>query len=135
MVYMKVLRKCVGKPLEVVETDKKYFLECAKTFFDRGVTTERVYLEGEQFIMVTDEDGLMKGLPTNFYMPVENPFWPVQRIVGDVVFIRNKPVAPSAGELWDWEVADVTAQDISILEKLFSPAGQMPLAMAFKEAY
>lgn len=128
---MKLLRKCVGEPLEVVETTEKYFMDCVRSFFEKGVTTERVYLNGMEFIMVVDEDGLAKQLPLNFLMPFDNPLFPVQLIVGDVLFVRNKYADIWGKEIWDYEVADVTEQDIKRVERLLDPARQSVLAMQF----
>lgn len=131
---MKVLRKCVGKPLEVVETKEKWFMSCAKSFFDEDVFTERVYIQGYQFILVVDEGGLRKQLPVNFLMKFNNPYYPVQAIVGDVVFIRNKPVDYD-GEIDDWEVVDVTEQDIEVIKGLLHPANQDLLCNEFERMY
>ena len=130
---MKVMRKLVGGPLTIVETNEKWFMPCAKSFFEERTTTERVYLEGTEFILVVDEDGLMKELPINFLMAFDNPHFPVQLIVGDVVFIRNKPVDPRGGEIFDWEVTDITEQDFENVKTLLRPEAQMALIEAYKE--
>ena len=120
---MKVIRKCVGKALEIVETAEGRFMKCSKSFFDKDVTTERVYLQGYEFILVVDEEGLLKQLPVNFLMDFYNPVYPVQAIVGDVVFIRNKPIEYE-GEIDDWEVTDVTDEDINRIRNLLRPERQ-----------
>lgn len=127
---MNVLRKRVGLPLEVVETNERYFLDCAKSFFDKGTTLERVYMDGSEFILVVDEDGLAKQLPLNFLLSFENRMFPVQMIVGDVVFIRNKE-EPKVGEIYDWEVSDVTSEDIKTINNILSPDYQRQLRALF----
>ena len=131
---MKVLRKRVGHPLEVVETKERYFMNCAKSFFKLGVWTERVYLQGAEFILVVDEDGLRKRLPVNFYMPFKGSPYPVQKIVGDVVFIRNKKVDYD-GEIPDWEVTDIAEADIDWVARLLDPAAQEMLSITFERMY
>ena len=130
---MNILRKRVGQPLEVVETSEKYFMDCVKKFFEEGTTIERVYMEGVEFIMAVDEDGLVKGLPLNFFMPFDNPYHPVQAIVGDVVFIRNKYADVWNESIWDFEVLDITEKDIKTIEELLVPARQLVLANKYME--
>ena len=98
-------------------------MKCSKSFFDKDVTTERVYLQRYEFILVVDEEGLLKQLPVNFLMDFYNPAYPVQAIVGDVVFIRNKPIEYE-GEIDDWEVTDVTDEDINRIRNLLRPERQ-----------
>lgn len=132
---MKVLLKKVGYPLEVVETDKKYFGECVKSFIGKDITVERVYLDGFEFIMGVDEDGLPKELPLNFLMGFNDTHFPVQLIVGDVVFVRNKPCNPYEEEIWDFEVMDVTDSDKEKVEKILDPVEQSRLGSAFRGFY
>lgn len=135
---MKVLLKKVGCPLEVIDTAKKYFGDCVRSFLGEGITVERVYM-GEafgganrfEFIMGVDEDGLPKQLPLNFFMPFNNPHYPVQTIVGDVVFVRCKPCDPYEEEIWDYEVTDVTQNDKKEIEKFLDPVVQRKLGMEF----
>lgn len=70
---MKVMVKEVGKPLAVVDTKEKYFGDFARSYLGKDITVERVYLDGMEFIMGVDEDGLMKQLPLNFLMSMQNP--------------------------------------------------------------
>ena len=133
---MKIMRKCVGKPLEIVETNEKYFGECARSFLGNDITIERVYLDGFEFILAVDEDGLSKQLPHNFFMIFErNPHYPVQTIVGDVLFIRNKPCNPCLKEVYDFEVTDVTDKDFKRVSDILNPVEQLALGITFKEMY
>lgn len=84
--------------------------------------------------MVVDEDGLRKRLPVNFYMPFEGSPYPVQMVVGDVVFIRNKKV-DYIGEIPDWEVIDVTQADIDGINNLLDPVNQSMLGMVLRGLY
>lgn len=131
---MKVMVKKVGYPLEVVETNEKYFGDCVRSFLGENITVERVYMGGEnpfEFIMGVDEDGLPKQLPLNFLMEMNNPHYPVQLIVGTVVFVRCKPCNPYEEEIWDYEVADITDSDKEKVEKWLDREYQSRLMVAF----
>ena len=97
---MKIMVKEVGKPLAVVDTKEKYFGDCVRSYLGKDITVERVYLDGMEFMMGVDEDGLVKQLPLNFLMSMQNPIYPVQYIVGTVVFARCKPCNPYEEEIW-----------------------------------
>ena len=135
---MKVLLKKVGCPLEMVDTNKKYFADCIRSFLGKDITVERVYM-GErfgganqfEFIMGVDEDGLPKQLPFNFFMKFNNPRYPIQTIVGDVVFVRCKPCNPYEEEIWDYEVTDVTDSDKEKIEAILFPLEQRNMAVEF----
>ena len=131
---MKVMVKKVGCPLEVVETNEKYFGDCVRSFLGENITVERVYMGGKnpfEFIMGVDEDGLPKQLPLNFLMEMNNPHYPVQLIVGTVVFVRCKPCNPYEEEIWDYEVADITDSDKEKVEKWLDREYQSRLMVAF----
>ena len=127
---MKVMVKEVGKPLAVVDTKEKYFGDCVRCYLGKDITVERVYLDGMEFIMGVDEDGLMKQLPLNFLMSMPNPIYPIQYIVGTVIFARCKPCNPYEEEIWDFEVTDVTDEDIKRVEKYLSDICQSYLRSA-----
>lgn len=131
---MKVMVKEVGKPLAVVDTKEKYFGDCVRSYLGKDITVERVYLDGMEFIMGVDEDGLMKQLPLNFLMSMQNPVYPVQYIVGTVVFVRCKPCNPYEEEIWDFEVTDVTEEDIKQIEGYLSDYYQSALRLAVQKA-
>ena len=56
---MKIMVKEVGKPLAVVDTKEKYFGDCVRSYLGKDITVERVYLDGMEFMMGVDEDGLL----------------------------------------------------------------------------
>lgn len=131
---MKVMVKEVGKPLAVVDTKEKYFGDCVRSYLGKDITVERVYLDGTEFMMGVDEDGLMKQLPLNFLMSMQNPIYPVQYIVGTVVFARCKPCNPYEEEIWDFEVTDVTEEDIKRIEGYLNDYYQSALRLAVQKA-
>lgn len=114
---MKMILKRVGQQPQIVETEERYRSEAVRKFLPDADTQQRVYLEsGMTFTMVVDEDGLCKELPLNFLMEMASPVYPVQLIAGDVVFVRTKYVNPYTEELWDYEVEDVTEDDVKKVE-------------------
>lgn len=131
---MKIMVKEVGKDLEVVDTKEKYFGNCVRSYLGKDITVERVYLDGMEFIMGVDEDGLFKQLPLNFLMSMQNPIYPVQYIVGTVVFARCKPCNPYEEEIWDFEVTDVTEEDIKQVEGYLSDYYQSALCLAVQKS-
>lgn len=119
---MKVMVKEVGKPLAVVDTKEKYFGDFARSYLGKDITVE------------VDEDGLAKQLPLNFLMSMQNPIYPVQYIVGTVVFARCKPCNPYEEEIWDFEVTDVTEKDIKRIEGYLNDYYQSALRLAVQKA-
>ena len=131
---MKIMVKEVGKPLAVVDTKEKYFGDCVRSYLGKDITVERVYLAGTEFMMGVDEDGLKKQLPLIFLMSIQNPIYPVQYIVGTVVFARCKPCNPYEEEIWDFEVTDVTEEDIKRIEGYLNDYYQSALRLAVQKA-
>lgn len=131
---MKIMVKEVGKPLAVVDTKEKYSGDCVRSYLGKDITVERVYLDGMEFMMGVDEDGLVKQLPLNFLMSMQNPIYPVQYIVGTVVFARCKPCNPYEEEIWDFEVTDVTEEDIKRIEGYLNDYYQSALRLAVQKS-
>ena len=107
--------KEVGKPLAIVDCDERYFTDCVQKYIGK-TRVEKVYLNGNDFIMGVDENGYMKELPVNFYLRTKSISWLIQGIAGTVVFVRCKPCNFLEEEVWDLEVSDVTDEDIHIVK-------------------
>lgn len=103
---MKVMVKEVGKPLAVVDTKEKYFGDFARSYLGKDITVERVYLDGMEFMMGVDT----------------------------VVFARCKPCNPYEEEIWDFEVTDVTEEDIKRIEGYLNDYYQNALRLAVQKA-
>jgi hypothetical protein len=131
----KFIIKKPDAPFEVIETDNTYSGECGKLIDGtENITVQRVYMNDNMtFTMLVDEDGLPKELPLNFFLTVNNPYFPVQAIVGTVVFVRTKYVNPYEEEIWDFEVESITDEDIEQVEKLLDPAYQRGLAIQYSK--
>lgn len=129
---MKMILKRANGGVDIVETKKQYRLDAVKEFLTDCMTVEFVWFEREQtFCMAVDEDGLMKQLPNNFFLQTNNPVMPIQPIVGDVVFVRVKPVDDYSKEIWDLEVAECTEEDVTLIKKLLDDKTQAVLAFTF----
>ena len=62
--------------------------------------------------MYVDEDGINKGLPLNFKIKTNNPFYPVQDILGTVCFARGRIIDDEI------EYTDLTEEDKTIIMNL-----------------
>ena len=122
---MRVFLKKVGEPLKIVNTTEKYRTDAAKEFLG-NVKCEFVYLNNDnRFVFVCDEDGMTKQLKPNFL--IETEAIPVMPILGDVIFIRTKPVNHVTTEIWDFEVEDIRPSDIDYVKKMLDRNYQMEL--------
>jgi hypothetical protein len=130
--FMKVIVKEVGKKLVVRDIDCKYRNECGD-LIEKNITKEYVTIKDKELYMVVDEDGINKNLSLNFLISTNNPFYPVQIIVGDVVFCRIKWENPLEKELYDFEVADITEEDLKEVAELLDVKYQRELATKYFE--
>lgn len=125
---MKIAIKEPGKALLFLETNEKYQRNCVKKQLGENRYPEFVPLNknGTLSVGVTD-DGLLRKLPLNFYISCSNPYFPIQKMVGTVVFTKIKPIEQKAEEIYDYEVTDLTDEDILIIETLLSDEKQKEL--------
>lgn len=113
---MKVILKKVNEDIQIVETDKQYVNEACKEVLGEDCRYERVGID-RNLNMYCFEDFIDRGLDMNFAMMTSNPYLPLQFIAGDVVFIRIKPVNIFE-EIWDYEVDDITEDDIELIKEV-----------------
>lgn len=118
---MKIGIKRPTKQLEIIETTKKYRGELmpliikGDSVFNR---MEPVYLSQDRLLMMlADEAGHPKGLPHNFMLKTTNPYFPVQEIVGSVLFVRIKQ-PDYTEEIWDYEIDELTDEDIKLIQAI-----------------
>lgn len=128
---MIVAIKDVGKDIEFKEIgDVKYrsdvFKEVIKDAYLESVTIYDNPQEASFLAMLVDEDGLLKELPTNFYLELDNPLFPIQKIVGKVMFVRVKKLS-LLEETYDYEVIDLTEGDKIRLAFIFGDNYQSKL--------
>ena len=131
---MRIAVKEVGKELKIVETEQKYRSASTRRYIGVGTITEFVPLNKECTLCIgVNEDGLRLDLPTNFLLQMNSPYWPIQKMVGTVVFVRHKDVNPYEKEIWDFEVEDLRDSDLKLIEKILSDENQDMLKKNFKD--
>lgn len=131
---MKILVKEVGKDIQIIDTQEKYRGACVKKYTGKEYGAEFVPLNKEGTLCIgVNEDGLPLDLPTNFLLRMNSPYWPIQKMVGTVVFIRTKYVNPWKEEIWDFEVEDLTEEDMELIEKILSSEYQDILNKCFDD--
>lgn len=118
---------------QIVECDEVNRLNYAKNFLG-NVTVAFVRLnEDSTFWLACDEDGLMKQLEFNFFLEVAGfRCSRIDAIVGDVVFIKTKPIN-QMHETKDYEVTDITADDYKLFMSLLSQKKQLVLYEKYKK--
>ena len=131
---MRIIKKQVNKPYEIIEFEGKYVCE-AKTAASNDIEyIERVLLNSN-IMMIGDEDGHRKALPHNFYLPLPHHInFPVHDILGTAVFAKVKPL-PFMEEVYDYEVDDLSDDDIELIANILSEDNQKVLSDKFKEIY
>ena len=133
---MRIAIKEVGKPLEIREVTDVYRGDCCRNIIDVGDwgTVEYVRMSHDgTMCMAVDEDGLMKRLPLNFLFASNNPHFPIQKIVGTAVFVRTKYVNVYEQEVYDYEVDNLTDDDIKVIEGMLGEKEQSVLGKMFSD--
>lgn len=132
---MKIGVKRVGEPVQFIESNEKYRSNCAAKLINKEthIKPQFVYLSPEcDLCLAVDEDGLAKELTENFLMEMNSPFWPIQKMVGTVVFLRTKPLPPF-GEIWDYEIEDLRDEDCEFITRILDEEYQKQLKMRFTD--
>lgn len=132
---MKVIVKEPGNTPKIVDISAKYRNEAGKLISDDRITNEYVHIKVNELAMIVDEEGLVKRLPLNFFMECNSAVYPVQPIVGTVVFCRYKWENPYYKELWDYELMDVTDDDLILVNQMLAPDVQSTLQGRFNDMY
>lgn len=129
---MKIAVKEVGKEPQIIETRDKYRGACARRFTGIENHVEFVPLNEDGTLCIgVNEDGLPLGLPINFLLHMNSIDWPIQKMVGTVVFVRHRYVNPWKKEIYDFEVEDLTEKDMELIEKILSSKYQDELSKYF----
>ena len=125
--------KEVGEPLRFEYTDKKYRTECVQEYIGKENYTEFVSLSSDRlFSLGVDEEGLPKELPVNFFIATHSKHFPIQKMVGTVVFTRVKPV-DGLQEIWDYELDDLRIDDAISLLSILDNGYQKYLESTFND--
>lgn len=128
---MKMIIKKVGCDPQLIETDKKYRCDTKDMIGADILETVKITDDG-LFQMWVDEDGLPRQRDLNFLMAMNNPMYPIQMIVGDVMFVRIKKPDYSK-ELWDYEIDDIRAEDMKKMYELLGKQYQYELYLKYKK--
>lgn len=131
---MRVIVKEPNEDFRVVSTDIKYVGDL-KSLIGTNFYPETVYLGGNTGLyFCADEDGYPKGSEFNIFLPTLSYDYPVQRLVGTIVFYRVKPI-DYCGEIYDYEVGDLSDCDISVIADLLQSENQKQLKKEFEFRY
>lgn len=128
---IKIAIKEPNKPLKIVMIEEKYRTNAVKSFLDGYA--QFVGLDGGKGLLSVgvDEDGLMKQLPTNFYLSTN--LFASEKIVGVAVFTRHKYVNVFEQEVYDYELEDLTDEDIESIEKMLGEEYQSKVEEIYKK--
>lgn len=133
----KIIYKRPGKDPETMEVSEKYQSDL-KYLIANSDTIEHCPLypmtNGEQIMLLVDEDGHPKGLPFNFYVPVSNSSFPVQMIVGDCIFTKFKPNCLLEDD-YDFRIESLTDEEIKYIHYWFQGEVQKALKYDFDKMY
>lgn len=98
-------------------------------------TLDSVALTNDGLYLFVDGEGHGKGLKHNFFLGFKRNDFPVQTIIGQVLFARLKPLDYSDGEPYDYEIDSITESDIELINKLLAEDLQNVLKEKFIAMY
>lgn len=128
-----IVIKRVNESKEVISTDKRYVGDL-KEYLNVDFYPEFVQLSSSGLYCCVDEDGYPKNLDFNIFIPTLNPNYPIQRLVGNVVFYRLKPVNYD-GEIYDYEIDNLTEKDLEIINQILDEDEQNKYSKMFNAMY
>lgn len=99
---MKIIVKKPNEKAKVISTDITYVGDLKK-LIDCKFYPESVGIVTTGVICAVDEDGYPNKKEFNAFIPTLSLNFPIQRMVGTMVFYRRKPV-DFIGEIYDYEV-------------------------------
>ena len=130
---MRVIVKEPNKDFRVVSTDIKYVGDL-KSLIGAKYYPETVCLGNNGLYFCADEEGYLNGKEFNIFLPTLSVDYPVQRLVGTILFYRVKPIDYS-GEIYDYEVGNLTDLDISLIADLLQSGNQKKYEKVFDVRY
>lgn len=114
---MRILVKEPGKPVEIKETSERYMSDAGRLYIPNGDIRHFVLYGSVCFLF--DDEACFKDLERNFILFNPRLIIPVQEIRGTVVGCKLKPVNPLE-EIWDYEVDELSDEDIENVSEIFS---------------
>lgn len=131
---MKIAVKEVGRKLQIIECNEKYRINGVRQFTGKENNVDIVRLSNDGCLTLgVNGEGLWNKLPTNFLLEMMNPIYPIQKIVGTVVFTRVKHVNPYAEDVGDFELVDLTDCDIQLIQHILDEDKQKELQQHFDD--
>lgn len=128
-----IVIKRVNESREVLNIEKRYVGDL-KEYVNADFYPEFVQLSSSGLYCCVDEDGYPKNLDFNIFIPTLNPNYPIQRLVGNVVFYRLKPVNYD-GEIYDYEIDNLTEKDLEIINQILDEDEQNKYSKMFNAMY
>jgi len=125
-----VLLKKPNEAAQIVDVTGKYRCDC-KDLIDKDMTIQYVQFDKAACFMC-DEEGLIRELPTNFFLPTDMG---IERICGTVVFMRYKWENPWEKELWDFELEDLSKRDIDAIQRVLSREMQTDFEQKYRNLF
>lgn len=130
----KIAIKEINKSVQIEGTKRKYRTDCVKDYIGKDNYVQFISLNATGTLLLgVDDEGLMKKMPTNFFIHTSHPCYPIQVVVGTAVFLRVKPVDEYAESIWDLELEDITNEDLDAIEKMLDDQMQEQLKGNFKD--
>ena len=137
-VLKRIVYKAPGHAPKVMHIDAKY--KChLKNLVANADIIEHVpmipaVVEESPIQICVDEDGHPKGLPFNFYIPVQSTFFPIQMIVGVAVFAKFKPLNIYEDD-YDYQLDSLSDTEIKLINEFLDSGNQAVLEKEFKQMY
>lgn len=127
---MKVMVKRAGQAPEICDIDAVFRSDCKSLILESEALIEFAEIPSgygpTRLGFIVDEEGIIKGLPHNFYMPINRSgYLTIERIRGDAVFFRYLLEEPSSDKVWDYRLVNLEAADINVLNRLLKPDGDL----------
>ena len=134
----RIVYKAPGHAPKVMHVDAKYRCDLkhlvANADIIESVEMIPAFSEGMPISICVDEDGHPKGLPFNFYIPVNSMYFPLQMIMGVALFVKFKPLNPCV-ENYDYQIESLCDNDIKMIFEFLNRCNQEVFEREFKKKY
>ncbi len=133
----RIIYKRPGKEPEIMEVSAKYRCDIKHLIANADIVEHAPLIpmrDGTVLMVLIDEDGHPKGLPFNLYLPMNNRYFPIQMMVGDVIITKFKPDTIFEDD-YDFQIESLTSSDIRWALTFFKDNVQLKLQKKFKEMF
>lgn len=133
----RIVYKAPGHTPEVMHVNAKYLCNLKKLVANSDIIEHVPMIpaikEGSPIQICVDEEGHPKGLPFNFYIPVQSDFFPLQKIVGVTVFC--KLTLDPYIENYDYQVESLSSDEVNLIFEFLGEDNQAVFESEFKKMY